>query len=266
MFAIASNLQAVQRRIASAVEAAQRGPGGVKLIAVTKTFPASAIVEAVEAGQLAFGESYAQEAVEKIALVDTIREATVLQRLIDTGIESGPLGFDRDTMLQPYTLPHVEWHFIGPIQSNKTRLIAEHFEWVHGVDRIRIAERLSEQRPEKRSPLNVLVQVNVSGEATKSGVAPDQLTDLVRAITALPRLHFRGLMAVPEPADTLEAQRKPFAALRKLAEGLRADGFASSELSMGMSADLEAAILEEATMVRVGTAIFGPRQATHHTE
>ena len=266
MSAIASNLQDVNRRIVRAVEAAQRGFGEVKLIAVTKTFPASAVVDAIEAGQLAFGESYAQEAIEKIALVDTVREANVLQRLIDTGIESGPVGFEHDALLQPYTLPHVEWHFIGPIQSNKTRLIAEHFEWVHGVDRIRIAERLSEQRPEKRPPLNVLVQVNVSGEASKSGVAPDELADLVRAIAALPRLHFRGLMAVPEPADTLQAQKKPFAALRTLAEGLRADGFACTELSMGMSADLEAAILEGASMVRVGTAIFGPRQTTRHTE
>ena len=239
MSAIASNLQDVRRRIARAVEAAQRGFDQVRLIAVTKTFPASAVVEAIEAGQFAFGENYAQEAIEKIALVETLRG-------------SG-------------TLPQVEWHFIGPIQSNKTRLIAAHFDWVHGVDRIRIAERLSEQRPKNRPPLKVLVQVNVSGEASKSGVAPDDLTEVVRAIADLPRLHFRGLMGVPEPADVIEAQRMPFAALRKLAEGLRAEGFACPELSMGMSADLEAAILEGATMVRVGTAIFGPRQATHHT-
>ena len=217
-----------------AVEAAQRGEGAVKLIAVTKTFPASAVLEAMEAGQFAFGENYVQEAVEKISEVGAA--------------------------LQARDLPHsAEWHFIGPIQSNKTRAIATHFDWVHSVDRVKIAERLSAQRDPDREALNVLLEVNLDGEATKSGVSPDHLRALARAVVDLPRLRLRGLMAVPEAHDDRTMQRAAFARLRVLGEQLRAAGLPCDQLSMGMSADLEAAIAEGATMVRVGTAIFGAR-------
>ncbi|TXT27163.1 MAG: Alanine racemase domain protein [Gallionellaceae bacterium] len=207
--------------------AAQRRPEEIALLAVSKTFAAAAVREAFQAGQRAFGESYVREALDKIAAL-------------------------RD--LDP------EWHFIGPIQSNKTRAIAENFAWAHGVDRLKIAERLSEQRPRNLPPLNVCIQVNVSGEDSKSGVAPDETEGLAQSVARLPQLRLRGLMAVPAPADGLSAQRKPFAQLRELAMRLKADGLALDTLSMGMSGDLEAAIREGATMVRVGTAIFGGRQ------
>ncbi|MBI5658247.1 MAG: YggS family pyridoxal phosphate-dependent enzyme [Nitrosomonadales bacterium] len=226
MTAIASNLQAVRSDIARAAHVAQRNADGIMLLAVSKTFSAAAVREAFQAGQRAFGESYAQEALEKIAAL-------------------------RD--LAP------EWHFIGPIQSNKTRAIAENFVWVHGVDRPRIAERLSAQRPHNLPPLNVCIQVNVSGEGSKSGVAPDEAAELARAVARLPHLRLRGLMAIPAPADDPEAQRKPFARLRELMQRLNAGGLALDTLSMGMSHDLDAAVLEGATIVRVGTAIFGGR-------
>jgi hypothetical protein len=225
-----NNLQDVRRRIAAAVEEAQRDPGAVRLIAVSKTFPAEAVVGAIEADQHLFGENYVQEAVAKI---------------------------DRVAALRPD--PAVRWHFIGPIQSNKTRLIAERFDWVHSVDRLKIAERLSAQRDPARGPLAVLIEVNLDGEASKSGVAPPDVAALARAIVRLPNLALRGLMAVPAPRADAGGQRAAFAELRRLAESLRAEGLPADELSMGMSADLEAAIAEGATMVRVGTAIFGAR-------
>ena len=229
MALIAVNLQAVRSRIARAAQAAHRHPADIALVAVSKTFPAAHIAEAFAAGQKAFGENHAQEAVEKI---------TVLASL--------PL----------------EWHFIGPIQSNKTRLIAEHFQWVHSLDREKIAQRLNAARPDGTPLLNVLIQVNVSGEAAKSGVAPGEEAKLADAIARLPRLKLRGLMAIPEPTPDVTLQRWRFALLRELKDRLAARGHALDTLSMGMSDDFEAAIMEGATMVRIGTAIFGPRRKT----
>ena len=226
MDSIAVNLQAVRARIARAAQAAHRAPGDILLLAVSKTIPAERIAEAHAAGQRAFGENHAQEAVEKITVLATL-----------------PL----------------DWHFIGPIQSNKTRLIAEHFSWAHSVEREKIAERLNAARPEGMAPLNVCIQVNVSGEATKSGVAPGDEAKLAEAIARLPRLRLRGLMAIPEPTADVTLQRRRFALLRELKNGLRARGHALDTLSMGMSDDFEAAILEGATIVRIGTAIFGKR-------
>ncbi|MES2130687.1 MAG: YggS family pyridoxal phosphate-dependent enzyme [Pseudomonadota bacterium] len=225
MSTIAHNLQAVDAHIVAAANAAGRRPQDVHLLAVSKTFGANAVREAVAAGQSAFGENYLQEALDKIAAV------------------GGAL----------------EWHFIGPIQSNKTRPIASHFSWVHTVERLKIAQRLSEQRDPALGPLNICLQVNISGEASKSGVAPPELAALAREVAALPHLRLRGLMAIPEPAQGFEQQRIAFRALRELYDGLRAQGFALDTLSMGMSADLEAAVAEGATIVRVGTAIFGTR-------
>jgi len=198
----------------------------VRLLAVSKTFGADAVLEAYAAGQRAFGENYLQEALDKIAA------------LAGRGIE---------------------WHFIGPIQSNKTRPIAAHFDWVHTVDRLKIAQRLSEQRPPDLAPLNICLQVNVSGEATKSGCAPEELADLAAACAALPNLRLRGLMAIPEPEADYDKQRAPLARLRALYEQLNAQGYGVDTLSMGMSADLAAAVAEGATIVRVGSAIFGAR-------
>jgi pyridoxal phosphate enzyme (YggS family) len=226
MTSIASNLQAVNRAIVEAAHIAQRHAENITLLAVSKTFPAVMVREAYEAGQRAFGESYMQEALDKIAAL-------------------------RD-------LP-MEWHFIGPIQSNKTRAIAENFAWVHGVDRLKIAERLSAQRPPSLLPLNVCIQVNVSGEDSKSGVPSGEVLELAQAVAQLPQLRLRGLMAIPAPVEGLEAQRKPFAQLRELMRQLNAQGLELDTLSMGMSHDLEAAVLEGATIVRVGTAIFGQR-------
>ena len=233
MSVTANNLQDVRGRIAAAVEAAQREPDSVALIAVSKTHPAAAVVEALAAGQLRFGENYVQEAVDKIVDIATL--------------------WPSDARARP------EWHFIGPVQGNKTRAIAEHFDWVHSVDRLRIADRLSAQRDPARGPLNVLIEVNVDGEASKSGVAPGEVATLAKAIVALPNLALRGLMTVPAPQVDPALQRASFARLRVLAEALRAEGLPCEHLSMGMSADLEAAIAEGATMVRVGTAIFGER-------
>ncbi|HEY7744125.1 MAG TPA: YggS family pyridoxal phosphate-dependent enzyme [Burkholderiales bacterium] len=227
MDSIAANLQAVRARIAHAAQAAHRHPGDILLLAVSKTFPPGQIAEACAAGQKAFGENQVQEAVEKI---------TVLAAL--------PL----------------EWHFIGPIQGNKTRLIAQHFAWAHGVEREKIAGRLNAARAEGMPPLNVCIEVNVSGEPTKSGVAPGEEVKLADAIARLPRLKLRGLMAIPEPTANVALQRRRFALLRELKEGLVARGHALDTLSMGMSDDFEAAILEGATIVRIGTAIFGARK------
>ncbi|QSN61676.1 YggS family pyridoxal phosphate-dependent enzyme [Caballeronia sp. M1242] len=229
---IAQHLEEVRQRIAQAAERASRDPASVKLLAVSKTFPADDVRAAFDAGQRAFGENYVQEGIAKIAALADLRSK-------------------------------IEWHFIGPLQSNKTKLVAEQFDWVHSIDRLKIAERLSAQRPEGATPLNVCVQVNVSGEASKSGVEPHDAAALAHAVAALPGLRLRGLMSIPEPADTLDAQRAPHARLRELMDALRADGLELDTLSMGMSADLEAAVLEGSTMVRIGTAIFGTRTYTH---
>jgi len=226
MTTIASNLQAVRDAIASAAVGAGRQPGDVDLLAVSKTFAPGAIREAYQAGQTCFAESYVQEALDKIAAL--------------------------------HDLP-IEWHYIGPIQSNKTRAIAENFAWVHSVDRLKIAERLSEQRPVHLPPLQVCLQVNISLEASKSGVAPDELDVLAHAIAKLPNLKLRGLMTVPAPSDDIAAQRLPFAKLRELRDQLDQQGLQLDTLSMGMSHDFVAAIAEGATMVRIGTAIFGDR-------
>jgi PLP dependent protein len=230
MATIAPNLQAVHARIARAAQASGRAPGDIALVAVSKTFAAEHIAQAHAAGQRAFGENTVQEAVEKI------------------------------TKLAQLPLPLVcEWHFIGPIQSNKTGLIATHFHWVHSVEREKIAQRLNAARPPELPPLEVCIQVNVSGEGSKSGVAPGEETGLADAIARLPRLKLRGLMTIPEPTADPALQRRRFALLRELKDGLVARGHALDTLSMGMSDDLEAAIAEGATMVRVGTAIFGKR-------
>ncbi len=226
MTTISANLQAVNARIAKACAAAGRNPAAVALLAVAKTFPAAALRAAHAAGQRAFGENYLQEALAKQA------------ELADLDLE---------------------WHFIGPLQSNKTRPVAERFAWVHSVERLRIAERLADQRPAALPPLNVCVQVNVSGEASKSGCAPDEAPALCRAVAALPRLRLRGLMAIPEPTQDSALARRRFAVLRQLRDRLNGEGLALDTLSMGMSDDLEAAIMEGATIVRVGTAIFGER-------
>ena len=215
------------------MEAAGRPRSTVQLLAVSKTFPAESVLEAMAAGQRAFGENYLQEGVEKIAAVARAQPAQL-------------------------DMP-VEWHFIGPIQSNKTRPIATSFAWVHTVERLKIAQRLSEQRPPGMGPLNICLQVNISGEATKSGAKPDELPELARQVAQLPNLRLRGLMAIPEPQADPALQRAAFAKLRALGESLRADGLPIDTLSMGMSADMQSAILEGATIVRVGSAIFGDR-------
>ncbi len=233
MTPISANLQAVLARIDAAARRCGRDPASISLLAVSKTWPAAAVRDAAAAGQRAFGENYVQEAIEKIA-------------------ELKPLA--------PLTSPALEWHFIGPLQSNKTRPVAEHVDWVHSVERLKIAERLSQQRPLQLPPLNVCLQVNVSGEASKSGCAPEEASALARQIAALPQLRLRGLMCIPEPSDDFEAQRRPFRQLREIYERLRHEGSVLDTLSMGMSHDIEAAIAEGATMVRVGTAIFGDRK------
>jgi len=230
MSSIAQHLQHVQQQIAQAAGLAGRVPSSVQLLAVSKTFGPEAVAEAVAAGQRAFGENYLQEALDKIAALPALVPDTPL-----------------------------EWHFIGPIQSNKTRPIAEHFDWVHSVDRLKIAQRLSEQRPEELGPLNICLQVNISGEASKSGLTPEELPEVAAQVAQLPRLRLRGLMAIPAPSDDMKQQRAAFAAVRGLYEQLRTVGLPLDTLSMGMSADLEAAVAEGATIVRVGSAIFGAR-------
>lgn len=226
MAIIAANLQAVRARIVRAATGAKRAPDSVRLLAVSKTCDAAQLIAAWQTGQRAFGENFVQEALDKA------RELAHLA---------------------------IEWHFIGPLQSNKTRPVAEHFAWVHGIEREKIAQRLNDARPAHLPPLNVLIQVNVSGETSKSGVAPGMEHDLAAAIRRLPRLRLRGLMTIPEPTPDTALQRARFALLRRLKEGLQANDAAIDTLSMGMSDDLEAAIAEGATIVRVGTAIFGAR-------
>jgi PLP dependent protein len=228
MSSIEAKLQQVRTRIATACEHAQRPVQSVTLLAVTKTFGPQSVRDAHAAGQHAFGENYVQEAIEKIeALVDL-----------------------RD---------RIEWHLIGPLQSNKTRVVAANFDWVHSIDRFKLAERLSAQRPPGLPPLQVCLQVNISGEASKSGVALEDVLTLAREVSTLPHLRLRGLMAIPEPAGGFETQRVPHRALARMLYELNAAGLTLDTLSMGMSADLEAAIAEGATIVRVGTAIFGAR-------
>uniref|UniRef100_D5X4E6 Pyridoxal phosphate homeostasis protein n=1 Tax=Thiomonas intermedia (strain K12) TaxID=75379 RepID=D5X4E6_THIK1 len=230
-YPLAHPLSAVRQRIAQAAAAAGRDPRSVTLLAVSKTFPAQDVAQLAALGQTAFGENYVQEAVDKIAA------------------------------LRP-DWPALQWHFIGPLQSNKTRDVAEHFDWVHSIDRLKLAQRLSDQRPAELEPLQVCIQVNVDGETTKSGVRPEDASALAAAVAALPRLRLRGLMCIPEPRADAAAQRAPFARLRELRDAIAAEhGLTLDTLSMGMSADLEAAILEGATIVRVGSAIFGARPA-----
>jgi hypothetical protein len=262
MASIAANLQAVRDRIARAARAAQRDVADITLVAVSKTFPAGHIEEAYAAGQRIFGENHAQEAVEKITVLAALplewRVAQARRENIHTRSDAIIPSAGVASPEGPLLLP-LEWHFIGPIQGNKTRLIAQHFAWAHGVEREKIAGRLNAARPEGMPPLNVCIQVNVSGEATKSGIAPGEEAKLADAIARLPRLKLRGLMAIPEPAADVMLQRRRFALLRELKEKLVARGHALDTLSMGMSDDFEAAILEGATIIRVGTAIFGKR-------
>jgi PLP dependent protein len=220
-------LQSVRARIRRAAERAGRDPGSIRLLAVSKQQPAALVRAAAAAGQTEFGENYVLEGIDKVtALAD---------------------------------VPGLSWHFIGQLQGNKTRDVAERFDWVHTVDRERIASRLSAQRPHHAAPLQVLLQVALSDEPGKGGVAPAQVAALAAAVSALPRLQLRGLMCIPAPAQDSEAQRRPFRQLRELLESLNAAGYRLDTLSMGMSDDLEAAVLEGATIVRVGTALFGRR-------
>jgi PLP dependent protein len=222
--------QAAHARIAQAVGAAGRQPDSVRLLAVSKTFPPEAVRDVYALGQRAFGENYVQEAIEK-------------QRALSD-------------------LAGLEWHLIGPLQSNKARMAAEHFDWIETIDRLKIAERLSATRPPEKGALNVLVQVNTSGEVTKSGVSPEAAVALARDVHRLPRLTLRGIMGIPEPTDDVGRQRAQFQVLRHCFDQCRDNGLPVDTLSMGMSADLEAAIVEGATEVRLGTAIFGERKNT----
>jgi len=223
---IADNLHAVTERIAQACASAERAAGSVQLLAVSKTFGPDAVQQAFDAGQRAFGENYIQEAVDKITALSA--------------------------------LP-IEWHCIGPIQSNKTRLVAEHFQWVHTVDRLKIAQRLSDQRPAHLPPLQVCIQVNVDGGPTKSGVLPAEAAALALAVRVLPRLQLRGIMCIPEPAPDFVAARAVFMSAKALFDAMVAGGLPLDTLSMGMSGDLDAAVAGGSTMVRVGSAIFGAR-------
>jgi pyridoxal phosphate enzyme (YggS family) len=226
MTMIADNLQRVRERIKHACESSQRMPESVALLAVSKTFDAAAVRQAHAAGQTAFGENYIQEAIDKMA------------QLADLSLQ---------------------WHCIGPIQSNKTRLVAEHFDWVHSVDRLKIAQRLSEQRPSSLAPLQVCIQVNMDGGANKAGISPVELPALAAQVRTLPRLVLRGLMSIPEPASTFEEACAVHAQTHAQWQALREQGFDLDTLSMGMTADLEAAIQSGSTMVRTGSAIFGAR-------
>lgn len=228
MTTIADQLQQVRARIVKACATAGRDAAGVQLLAVSKTFGPEAVREAHAAGQRAFGENYVQEALDKIEALKDLRA-------------------------------QLQWHCIGPLQSNKTRAVAEHFDWVHSVDRLKIAQRLSAQRPPHLRPLQLCLQVNVDGGANKSGVVPTELPALAHAVAALPHVQLRGLMAIPEPADGFEAQKALFEAVVRPYEQLRAAGLPLDTLSLGMSADLEAAVAAGSTLVRVGTAIFGRR-------
>ena len=227
MIGVTENYRKIQDLLAKAAAEAGRPADQIRLLAVSKTKPVEAILEAAAAGQRDFGENFVQEGLQKIE------------------------NCGRDDLV---------WHFIGHLQSNKTRPVAEHFDWIHTVDRLKIARRLSEQRPPLAPPLNVCIEVNVDAEPSKSGVSPEALPALARDIAALPRLKLRGLMCLPAIREGFDEQRRPFAALRRLLESLNEEGMALDTLSMGMSADYAAAIQEGATIVRVGTAIFGARE------
>lgn len=226
---IAPRLEQLLERIKRACNASHRNPDDITLLAVSKTQPAAALIAAYQAGQRAFGENYLQEAGGKI---DALPGDCV-------------------------------WHFIGPIQSNKTRTIAERFDWAHSVDRLKIARRLSEQRPEASDPLKICLQVNISGEASKSGVAPEELPALFKAVETLPRLKIMGLMSLPRPTDDMQVQRQGFRQLRELRDNICPQ---APVLSMGMSQDLEAAVAEGSTLLRIGTALFGPRVSNHSAQ
>lgn len=228
MATIFEKLQLVRARINQACSRVGRPPDSVTLLAVSKTFPAETVREAFHAGQRKFGENYVQEGVDKIAALSDLRD-------------------------------QIEWHMIGPLQSNKTRVVAEHFDWVHTVDRLKIAQRLSEQRPAGLPPLQVCIQVNTSGEASKSGVEPEEALGLAREVAALPRLKLRGVMALPAPTNDLVLQKAELHAVRVVFDSLISAGLPLDTLSMGMSADLEAAVEEGSSMLRVGTALFGNR-------
>ncbi len=228
MTMIADKLQQLRVRIAQACASASRPVQSVTLLVVSKTYSPQAVREAFEAGERRFGENYVQEGVDKIAALAELRSS-------------------------------IEWHLIGPLQSNKTRVVAEQFDWVQSVDRLKIAQRLSEQRPAHLAPLQVCLQVNISGEASKSGLMPAEVAETARAVAVLPRLRLRGLMAIPEPSTTFDAHRLPHRALSELMRSLQAEGLALDTLSVGMSSDLEAAIAEGASLVRIGSAIFGQR-------
>jgi hypothetical protein len=226
MSSIAQSLEETRNRVTVLERRYDRPPGDVRVLAVSKTMPPEAVRAAAEAGQREFGENHVQDALVKLDALGTL---------------------------------DLIWHFIGPVQSNKTRVVATRFDWVHSIERAKIAARLNAHRPEDLPPLEVCIQVNVSGEDSKSGVDPDQVEELARVVSELPRLKLRGLMTLPRPCGDLEAQRRPFAALRRILETLNARDFALDMLSMGMSNDMEAAIAEGATIVRIGTAIFGAR-------
>jgi len=228
MATIANNLQLVRDRIHRACSQFERAPESVTLLAVSKTFPAVTVREAFDAGQRFFGENYVQEAVDKVAALADLRS-------------------------------QITWHLIGPLQSNKTRVVAETFDWVHTIDRLKIAQRLSEQRPAHLPPLQVCIQVNTSGEASKSGVAPEEALALAQAVSALPRLTLRGVMALPAPSEDPAEQRESLRQVRVAFELLRSEGLPLDTLSMGMSSDLESAVEQGSTLVRVGTALFGKR-------
>ncbi|MDI1257843.1 YggS family pyridoxal phosphate-dependent enzyme [Aquabacterium sp.] len=228
MATITSKLQLVQSRITQACSKVDRPADGVTLLAVSKTFPAADVREAFQAGQHSFGENYVQEAVDKMAELADLR-------------------------------PQIEWHLIGPLQSNKTRVVAENFDWVHTVDRLKIAQRLSDQRPTHLPPLQVCVQVNTSGEASKSGVEPAEALALAQAVAQLPHLHLRGVMALPAPSTDAFTQHQALKKIREVFDELRDHGLTLDTLSMGMSTDLEMAVEQGSTMVRIGSAIFGQR-------
>ena len=223
---IANNIASLRNRVRLAAQKSQRSPEDICIVAASKTRSASIIQSAYDSGIQNFGENYLQEALEKIAAL-------------------GDLG--------------LKWHFIGPIQSNKTRAIAENFDWVHSVDRLKIARRLSEQRPTKLAPLQICLQVNISAESSKSGASPAEMPELVQAVRALPGITLRGLMAIPAPTNDPKQQQQAFAQMRELMTALRADTPTMDTLSMGMSGDLEMAIAQGSTLIRVGTDIFGPR-------
>jgi uncharacterized pyridoxal phosphate-containing UPF0001 family protein len=266
MTSIGANLQAIRVRIERAARLAGRLPQEICLIAVSKTWPAECVVEAHACGQHAFGENQVQEGVAKILRLEQLLLAGHVnighheceRTDADVPGPSSGVASPQGPLLRP-----LEWHFIGPVQSNKTRPISEHFQWVHSVERDRIAVRLNDARPAHLPPLNVCIQVNVSGEASKHGVEPGEELELAHVIATLPRLRLRGLMAIPEPTPDSALQRRRFSLLRAAHERLAAAGHALDTLSMGMSDDFEEAIRGGSTMVRVGTAIFGPRKAVN---